>query len=92
MNDTSRRQRFNAACMDYIETFCRKQGLTFEYWVPDQVGQVAVCVDFYFNFHDIVWDVDSGQPEGLIIKWYDECLTNQKKTINYPSYSKGMRF
>ena len=60
-------------------------------WVADIVGGIASCNDFYFNFQDIVWDINSKQPKGAIVDWYYDNLDIPKKSINYYSYTKGLR-
>ena len=87
------REQYEFVVSEYIKKFCYKQGLEFEYWVGNNIGGVACFGDmFYYNFQDIVWDINSKQPKGLIIKWlYDSC-DNPEKSMNYFSYSKGLRF
>ena len=75
---------------DYVQKFCNKQELTNEGWVNDDIGGIAICSELYFNFRDIVWDINSEQPKGQIIDWYYENLHNVK-AIDYYSYTKGLR-
>ena len=82
---------YDSVCNKYISKFCKKQELEFEGWVGDLVGQIAYCGDFYYNFHDIVLDVNSEQPKGVIIDWYYDTLNNPKKAMSYYSYTKGLR-
>jgi hypothetical protein len=83
---------YEAACNEYAAIFCKKQGLYFDGWVADDVGGVACCSDFYLGLHDIVWDINSKQRKGLILRWYDESLKNHPKSVNYYSYTKGLRY
>ena len=79
-------KRYETNCNEYINRFCKKQELDFEYWVGDV---------YFFNFTDIVWDINSNQPKRLILDWLEDCLDEQKTAIgiiNYFSYSKGLRF
>lgn len=78
-------------CNEYIDAFIKKQSMSFEGWVGDTVGGIAYCDDFYFNFQDIVWDINSKQPKGAIVDWYYENLDIPEKSINYFSYTKGLR-
>ena len=78
-------------CNDYILAFEKKQDIVFEGWVGDTIGGIAYCSDFYFNFQDIVWDINSKQPKGAIVDWYYENLETPEKSINYFSYTKGLR-
>lgn len=85
------KQQYESSCNHYVARFCKKQGLEFDYWAGDKVGEIAFCGDFYFNFSDIVLDINSKQPKGAIIKWYYENLDFADKLINYYSYTKGLR-
>lgn len=86
------KQKYEEVCNEYVKRFCKKQGIEFDGWVANIVGEVAYCNDFYFNFQDIVLDVNSKQPKGLIIDWYYDSIDNHPKAINYYSYIKGLRF
>jgi hypothetical protein len=78
---------------EYIQKFCNKQELELEHWVGNDIGSIACFGDmFFFSFRDIVYDINSKQPKGLIIKWIYESIDNEEFTINYFSYSKGLRF
>lgn len=91
MNINDLKKQYELVCNEYVKIFCKKQELDFEGWVGDTVGGIAYCSDFYFNFHDIVWDVNSKQPKGAIIDWYYGNLDMPEKSINYFSYTKGLR-
>lgn len=87
------KKKYENAVSEYIDKFCKKQGLFFEYWVGEIVGGIACFGDiFFFSFQDIVWDVNSKQKKGLIIDWIYDCLDNPEISMNYFSYSKGFRF
>ena len=62
--------------------------MEFEGWVANQIGGIALCSDFFFNLHDIIWDLNSNQPVGLIIDWCYESVDKPKKSINYFAYTK----
>lgn len=85
------KNRYETACNEYVKLFCAKQEMEFEGWIADIIGEIACCNDFFFNFHDIVWDINSEQPKGMIIDWYYSCLESTEKAINYYSYTKGLR-
>lgn len=85
------KKQYEFVCNEYATKFCNKQSMSFEGWVGDIIGGIAYCSDFYFNFQDIVWDVNSKQPKGAIIDWYYENLEIPEKSINYFSYTKGLR-
>ena len=85
------KETYELACNEYLKKFCNKQGMDNGGWVNNEVGGTAICSDFYFNLHDIVCDISSEQPKGQIIDWYYECLDNPENSINYYSYTKGLR-
>jgi hypothetical protein len=85
------RETYEKVCNDYVQIFCDKQKIDFEGWVCDNAGGTACCGDFFFYFPDIVWDVNSKQPEGTIVDWYHENMELPEKSINYYSYTKGLR-
>ena len=85
------KQQYELVCNGYVKKFCEKQDMEFEGWVGDITGGVACCNDFYFKFQDIVWDINSKQPKGAIVNWYYENLEIPEKSINYYSYTKGLR-
>ena len=85
------KKQYEFVCNEYVTKFCNKQEMDFEGWVGDTIGGIAYCNDFYFNFQDIVWDINSKQPKGAIVDWYYENLEKPEKSINYFSYTKGLR-
>lgn len=85
------KQIYEKACNDYVAIFIEKQEMDFDFWVGQEVGGIASCGDFFFNFSDIAYDINTNQPKGLIIDWYYDNLGNQDKMINYCSYTKGLR-
>ena len=76
-----------------VEKFAKKHELDFDYWISDQVGTVA-CFShhYFFQMSEIVYDLNSKQPKGLIVQWQQESIENQHKTINFFSYSIGLRY
>lgn len=91
MNINDLKKQYELVCNEYVKRFCRKQEMDFGGWVGDIVGEVAYCNDFYFNFRDIVLDINSRQPKGRIIDWYYENIEIENKSISYYSYTKGLR-
>lgn len=85
------KNKYELICNDYVIFFCNKQEMDFEGWVGDVVGGIAYCNDFFFDFLNIVLDINSKQPKGLIVDWYYENMENPEKSINYHSYTKGLR-
>lgn len=82
---------YEKACNQYMKLFCEKQDMYFDGFVNDDIGGIALCSDFFFNFQDIVWDVNAKIPKGVIIEWYDAQMENPERAINYYSYTKGLR-
>jgi hypothetical protein len=84
--------KYESACNDYVKLFCHKQGLEFDGWAGDTVGSIAFCSDMSFNLSDIVFDINTNQPKGLIIQWYNDSLesseANTSGIMNYWTYSK----
>ena len=93
-NPANLKKRYESICQDYIDVFCEKQEIQFDGWLGDIVGGTAWFMGQYFlNFNDIAYDVNSNQPAGLILKWQDDFIDSGVETaINYWSYSKGLRY
>lgn len=85
------KKEYEKNCNEYLRKFCKKQDLQNGGWVNNNIGGIAFCSDFTFNFNDIVWDINSGQKKGLILSWYNESLESVEHSINYYSYTKGLR-
>lgn len=86
------KKKYEESCNKYVKEFCKKQDVEFEFWISNEVGGIASCSNYYFNFQDIVWDVNSNQPKGLIFDWYEESIENIENAINYRSYTQGLRY
>ena len=83
-------KRYENLCNEYILEFCLKQELDFEGWVGSIVGGIAMCNDYFFDFSDIVYDINTNQPPDMIISWHNDNIESDKN-INYYSYTKGLR-
>lgn len=67
------KNRYDNACNEIIEEFCKKQEIEFDYWVSDKVGGIASFSEtWYFDIYDILYDLTSNQPKGTILRWQDE--------------------
>ena len=87
------KEKYEFIVNEYIKEFCDKQELDFDFWLGDQIGGIAFFGDaLFFNFTDIVFDINSEQPKNLIIDWIYDSIDNSDVRINYYSYSKGLRF
>ncbi len=89
-------QKFENATRALIKEFEKKQEIEFEGFIGDDCAGAAGFGDvFYFNIHEILYDLETNQPKGRIIDWiYDslEAYQEGKKAINYRSYCMGARF
>lgn len=83
----SLKNEFDEICQKYIDEFCKKQDLQFNYWIGDMVGTIAEISDCSFDFEDIRYDIDTNQENGLIYKWFWDNLERKNK-INYKNYTK----
>ena len=89
------KQEFEIICQKYIDAFCKKQEMFFDYWVADEIGIICQIGDYFFNFDDIRFDIDNDIPKGKIIDWYDEQLEKnymvdygELKSISYKNWLK----
>jgi len=83
--------QYEAICEKYIEIFCEKQGCNFEFWISDIIGGTAYCSDYYLDFTDIVFDINSEQEKGLIFEWYKHTIEHEV-SIHYFAYANGLRY
>ncbi len=86
------KKQYEEVCHEYIKKFCKKQGFEFDRWIGKDIGGISVFGDYCFTLADIIWDINSNQPKGLILQWQNDCIESPTKSINYYSYSKGLRF
>ncbi len=92
MNTDKLKKRYEDVCNEYVDAFVKKQGVVFDGWVGDDIGSIAgFCEQYFFSLSDIVWDINANCPKGLILKWQEDCVSNPERSINYYSYSKGLR-
>lgn len=86
------RKKLNKILKKYIKKFEKKHDCYFEHAVSDDLMGVICFGDvLFFNINDIIYDIDTKQPKGLIIDWLYDSI-NQDKYINFYSYSKGLRY
>lgn len=82
---------------EYIKLFETKQGCAFEFAVGDDYLGDIFFGDYSFNIREIIHDLESKAPVGLIHQWRDDCTAayydkNIDYRINYYSYTKGLRY
>lgn len=85
------KEQYEKCCNEYIEIFSKKHGIEFYFWIGDEVGSVS-CFnhDFFFNFTDITFDINTNQPKNLIIEWHEREDLNIN--VNFSSYAKGFTY
>jgi hypothetical protein len=85
-------------CSGYIQKFCKKQDFNFDGWIGDEIGGIASFSEqYFFNLSDIILDLNTKQPKGLILNWQNDGVDVHFKhpsfaTINYKSYTMGLRY
>lgn len=87
----SLKEEFEAVVKKYIEVFCNKHKLIFDFWVCDLVGTVGQFGDFYFDMETIRLDIDNDVPKAALMKWYQvnmESFDKQQLNISYYMYLK----
>lgn len=86
------RKKLNKILKKYIKKFEKKHDCRFEHAVSDNLMGIICFGDvLFFDINDIIYDIDTNQPKGLIIDWlYDGIY--QDNYINFKSYSKGLRY
>ena len=70
---------------DYINCFEQKHSISFDGWVGQEVGGVAMFGDFFFNYDDIRLDIDNKARKDLIFNWYDLVLEDNRSP-NYETW------
>ena len=85
---------YNNARNAYVLEYCKKQGLEFEAWI----GDVLVASDYFLDFNEVRYDIDTKQPKGWHLEYYDYALSvhemNKDKNlkqihlVNYKQFCK----
>lgn len=89
------KKQLENAITNYVNAFEKKHEVEFLFFVNDDVIGVAFISDSFFNVSDIIYDIDNDCPKDLIWEWYDKTMEmgiEEKPTINYQSYAKGLRY
>ena len=72
----------------YIKEFEKKQDLTFEFAVGDNLMEViSFGYVYFFNMSDIIYDIDNNIKEDIIVEWLEYTI-QEKDYINYRTYLK----
>jgi hypothetical protein len=92
------KKQYEFACNEYVQKFANKQQIEFDGWVANEIGGLAIfSSQYFFNISEIVLDINSKQPKGLIIQWQNDGVdfnmcNDKNETINYKSYTMGLRY
>ena len=90
-------KQYKDCCNLWVQMFCEKQEIDFDGWISDEVGGTcSFCGEYFFNMSDIILDLNTNQPKGLILAWQNantniDYLMNPPQHINYKSYTMGLR-
>lgn len=91
--------RYEKLRNEIINEFSRKQDLSFDGWIADEIGGTAsFCHQYFFNISDIVLDLKAKKKSGFILNWQSESVDHNKDSkenyyyINYSSWIKGERY
>lgn len=77
------KEKYDSACNEYTKKFAKKQGLYFDYWIADLVGDTA-CFnsDFFASMSEIKLDIDNDISKDAFLEWY-EIEDNKKSYYGY---------
>lgn len=87
----SLKERYEAVVEEYLTAFCKKQGFDRKdgYWIGDRTGEIFDVADMFFDFRDIMFDIDSNQPADRIIDWHWKMVENaldKPSPAPFPNY------
>lgn len=91
------KRQYEFVCNELVQKFSNKQEIEFDGWVGDEVGGIAsFSCQYFFNLSDIILDLTTKQPKGLIMEWQNEevdfnMFNENQNYINYKSYTMGLR-
>lgn len=91
-------KQYEFVCHEWVQKFCNKQKIDFDGWVSDEIGGIAsFACQYFLNLSDIILDIKTKQPKGLILDWQSESvdfnmLKEEKQYISYKSYTMGLRY
>jgi hypothetical protein len=89
--------QYESICNEIVKMFAKKQELDFDGWVGNDVGGIAAFGgQYFFSMQDIILDLNTRQKKGFILEWQNEMVEYAmsdppKQTINYKSYTLGLR-
>lgn len=78
--------KFDKIVEQYVNHFCEKQDLEFNFWIADDIGGAAYFNSVYtLYFDDIRFDIDNEISKGKIIEY---STLPPESPINYKNYCK----
>lgn len=89
---TNLKETYEVTCNTYAHDFAVKHEYSFDGWVADRIGEVAVMGDYYVDFEDIRYDIDNNIDSKEYDKYYNYCVDILGLTVttpNYDSWCKG---
>lgn len=91
------KRQYELVCNEFVQKFCDKQEIDFDGWVGNEIGGIALfACQYSFNLSDIILDLTTKQPKGLILEWQNadvdfNMFNENQQFINYKSYTMGLR-
>ena len=83
-------KEYQRVCNAYVQEFCKKHDCKFKSWFDGVVGASVVLDDcMIIPFHDLIYDINSDQPRGRIISWWDNVLEFPYNSTSYFEYCKN---
>ena len=89
--------QYESICNEIVKKFAKNQDLEFNGWVGNDVGGIAgFATQYFFSIQDMILDLNTKQKKGFILQWQSEMVEYRmseppKQTINYKSYTLGLR-
>ena len=81
--------KYDNVVNQYVQLFSKKQDLTFLFWLADKPGQIAKFNgEYMFDFSNIKYDLETGQPDGKIIEW-NKLMDSDPTMVDYGSFCEG---
>lgn len=88
------KENYEKACDEMLKAFCCQYELQYEKdaWVAGDVGTIALIGDYYIDFQDMMYMLNSNIAFDEWLRWYDYCLDAHDlgfNTPNFTSWCKG---
>ena len=76
---------------ELAKKFCAKHDYYFDGWVGEEIGGIFSASDYFTNFLDAKFDIETNQPNDMFLKWYDysyDQMILKKPINNYKTFCK----